>query len=453
MITTINPSTEEIIQQYQWHTPNEVNARLESLHHGWKQWKALTFDERGKYFILLGKKLLEKKEEYAELITTEMGKPIRLARAEVEKCAWVCEYFAENAEKHLKPETVQASLKKSTLYYQPMGTILGIMPWNYPFWQVFRAMTTSMMAGNVFLLKHAPICTGASLAIEALWTEIAPMTVFRSIILDDEHVSELIGHNQIAGVTLTGSVRAGKSVAKYAAQAMKKYVLELGGSDPYVILSDADVAMAAKMCVQARLANSGQVCIAPKRLIAVDSVYDAFRNQILENVKSYSCADPLNDDTTLGPMARADLRDSVASQVNESIKQGASLLTGGEIPKGRGFYYPPTAIENVTVGNIAFEEEVFGPVIILIRAKDEEDALHLANTSNYGLGAGLFTKDIKRGEYLATHCIEAGACYVNGTVSSDPRLPFGGIKMSGLGYELGVAGLREFTHIKTVGIV
>lgn len=453
MITTINPTTEEVIQQYQLHTPNEVNARLESLHHGWKQWKTLTFDERGKYFLLLGKKLLERKEEYAELITTEMGKPIRLARAEVEKCAWICEYFAENAEKYLKPETIQTSLKKSTLYYQPMGIILGIMPWNYPFWQVFRAMTTSMMAGNVFLLKHAPISTGASLAIEALWAEIAPMTVFRSVILDEERVSELIGHNQIAGVTLTGSIRAGKSVAKYAAQAMKKYVLELGGSDPYIILSDADVPMAAKMCVQARLANSGQVCIAPKRLIVVDSVYDAFRNQILENVKSYSCADPLNDDTTLGPMARADLRDALIKQVKESLKQGATLLIGGEKPKGRGFYYPPTVIENITADNIAFEEEVFGPVIILIRAKDEEEALHLANTSNYGLGAGLFTKDIKRGEYLATHCIEAGVCYVNGTVSSDPRLPFGGIKMSGLGYELGVAGLREFTHIKTIGIV
>lgn len=453
MITTINPATEEVIQRYPLHTPDEVNARLESLHHGWRQWKALSFDERGKYLLVLGKKLLEKKDDYAELITSEMGKPARLARAEIEKCAWVCEYFANNAEKYLKPEIVQTSLKKSTLYYQPMGIILGIMPWNFPFWQVFRAMTTSMMAGNVFLLKHAPISTGASLAIEALWADVAPMTVFRSVILDEQRVSELIGHGQIAGVTLTGSVRAGKSVAQYAAQAMKKCTLELGGSDPYLILSDADLEPAAKMCVQARLTNAGQVCIAPKRIIVVDSVYETFRSHVLENIKSYTCADPLNEDTTLGPMARADLRDLVFKQVKKSVEQGATILAGGEIPKGKGFYYPATVIENVGPGNIAFEEEVFGPVIILIRAKDEEEALHLANTSSYGLGAGIFTKDIKRGEYLASQCIEAGACYVNGTVSSDPRLPFGGVKMSGLGYELGVAGLREFTHIKTVGIV
>lgn len=453
MITTINPATEEVIQHYALHMPNEVNARLDSLHHGWKQWKALSFSERGKYLAALSNKLLEKKDEYARLITLEMGKPIRFARAEIEKCAWICEYFAENAEKHLRAEIVQTSLKKSMVHYQPMGIILGIMPWNFPFWQVFRAMTTSMMAGNVFLLKHAPISTGASLAIEALWADIAPMTVFRSVILDDASVSALIGHNQIAGVSLTGSVRAGKSVAKYASEAMKKYVLELGGSDPYVILSDADIAMAAKMCVQSRLSNAGQVCIAPKRLIVVDSVYEAFREQVLENVKLYSCGDPLKEETLLGPMARSDLRDLVIKQVKESLEQGAKLLIGGEALTGKGFYYPATVIENIKPGMTAFDEEVFGPVIILIRAKDEEEAVFLANSSPYGLGAGVFTQDIKRGEYLAMHCIEAGACYINGIVSSDPRLPFGGIKMSGIGYELGAAGLQEFTHIKTVGIV
>ncbi len=453
MITTINPALEEVIQQYALHTPTEVNARLDGLHHGWKKWKALSFEERGKYLIALGKKILERKEEYARLISLEMGKPIRLARAEIEKSAWICEYFAENAEKYLRAETIQTSLKKSVIHYQPMGIILGIMPWNYPFWQVFRSMTTSMMAGNVFLLKHAPISTGVSLAIEALWAEIAPMTVFRSVILDDAAVSTLIGHNQIAGVSLTGSVRAGKAVAKFAAQAMKKYVLELGGSDPYVILSDADVSMAAKACVQSRLSNSGQVCIAPKRLIAVDSVYEAFREQVLEAVEAYSCGDPLKEETMLGPMARADLRESVKRQVQESVAQGAKLLYGGQIPEGKGFYYPATVMEGVKPGITAFEEEVFGPVVILIRARDEEDAILLANTSSYGLGAGVFTQDIKRGEYLATQCIEAGACYVNAVVSSDPRLPFGGIKMSGLGYELGAAGLHEFTHIKTIGIV
>lgn len=452
IITTINPATGETLAQYSCHTTDEVNARLDSLHHGWEKWKNLSFKERGKYFIALGKKLLDKKEEYARLITTEMGKPIRFARAEIEKCAWICEYFAKNAEKHLHSEVVQTSLKKSSIHYIPMGTILGVMPWNYPFWQVFRAMTTSMMAGNVFLLKHAPISTGASLAIEALWAEIAPMTVFRSVILDEASVSSLIGHNQIAGVTLTGSVRAGKSVAGYAAKALKKCVLELGGSDPYVILSDADIPTAAKLCVRGRLTNSGQVCIAPKRLIIVDSVYAAFRACVLENVNSYSYGDPLREETIFGPLARADLRNTAAEQVQKSLAQGATLLVGGEMPAEKGFYYPATVLENVMPGMIAFDEEVFGPVITLIRAKDEEDAIRLANHSPYGLGAGIFTQDLKRGEYLATYCIEAGACYVNGIVSSDPRLPFGGVKTSGLGYELGAAGLREFTHIKTVGI-
>lgn len=452
MITTTNPSTGEMLQQYEMHTSDEIEIHLNELCQGWKQWKALSFDERGEYFLAIGERLLAKKEEYARLITLEMGKPVHMARAEIEKCAWSCEYFAKNAEQYLQKEVIETSLKKSFIQYQPMGVILGIMPWNYPFWQVFRAASTSMMAGNVFLLKHAPISTGVSLAIDTLFKEIMPFTVFCSAILDEAATSTLISHPKIAGVTLTGSIHAGRSVAEQAGRSLKKCVLELGGSDPYIILADADIALAAKLCVQGRLANSGQVCIAPKRLIIVDSVYETFRAEVMENIKFYPCGDPLKEETLLGPMAREDLRELVSKQVQESIAKGAKLLTGGEPMPGKGFYYPVTVIENVTPGMPAFDEELFGPVIELIRAKDEEDAIRLANHSLYGLGAGIFTQNIEHGEYLATHCVDAGACHINGIVSSDPKLPFGGVKTSGLGYELGQAGIREFVHIKTIGI-
>lgn len=453
MITTINPATGEILQQYPQNTSQEVESCLDALHDGWKQWKTLSFAERGQHFLAISKKLLEKKEDYARMITLEMGKPIRMARAEVEKCAWVCEYFAQNAGDFLKEEIVATSLKKSVIHYQPRGIILGIMPWNFPFWQVFRAVATSVMAGNVFLLKHAPISTGASLMIDALFQETVPIMILRSIILDDvAAVSALIGHPKIAGVSLTGSVRAGQSVAKQAAKSLKKCVLELGGSDPYIILEDADIALAAKICTQGRLANAGQVCIAPKRLIIVDAVYDAFRATVLEHAKAYIAGDPLKEETVLGPMAREDLRDLVTKQVRESVAKSATLLLGGEPTSGKGFYYPATVLDNVAPGMPAFDEELFGPVIGLIRAKDEEDAIRLANLSPFGLGAGVFTQNLEKGEYLATYRIEAGACHVNGIVSSDPRLPFGGVKTSGLGYELGMAGMREFVHIKTMGI-
>jgi succinate-semialdehyde dehydrogenase / glutarate-semialdehyde dehydrogenase len=456
MITTINPATSEILKEYSFNDASEIENRLDSLHLGWKQWKALSFNERGGYFRVIAQKLLEHKEDFARLVTVEMGKPINMARAEIEKCAWTCEYFSKNAEAYLQEEIVETSLKRNVIHYQPMGVILGIMPWNFPFWQVFRAVSTSVMAGNVFLLKHAPISTGVSLAIEALFQEVVPFTIFHSAILDDESTSALISHKKIAGVTLTGSIRAGRSVAEKAGKALKKCVLELGGSDPYIILADADLDKAAELCVKARLANSGQICIAPKRIIIVESIYQAFREKILSHVKNYQCGDPLQEDTLLGPMAREDLRDLLIEQIEESIQKGATLAYTGTLEddyRTKGFYYPPTVLENVTPGMPAFDDELFGPVIELIQAKDEADAIRLANLSSYGLGAGIFTQNIERGEYLATEHIEAGACQVNGIVSSDPRMPFGGVKASGLGYELGVAGIREFVHIKTIGIV
>lgn len=454
MIKTVNPTTGEILKQYPEHTSEEIETCLDELLQGWKKWKSLSFQERGKAFVAVGKKLLEKKEEFARLIALEMGKPIKLGRVEIEKCARACDYFATHASKFLQEETVQApgTLKKAMIKYQPMGIILGIMPWNFPFWQVFRAVTTSVMAGNVFLLKHAPISTGSSLAIEEIFREVVPIAIFRSAILNDNATSELISHEKIAGVTLTGSIRAGRAVAQHAARSLKKCVLELGGSDPYVILADADLSLAAKTCVQARLSNSGQVCIAPKRIIVVSAIYDEFRRHILEHVHSYSCGDPLKEATLLGPMAREDLREQLNKQVQESIEKGAKLVVGGKLSADKGFYYPPTVLENVVPGMPAFDDELFGPVVSLVRAKDEDDAIRLANLSPFGLGAGIFTQGTEHGEYLATHRIDAGACFVNGTVSSDPSLPFGGMKTSGMGYELGAAGIREFVHIKTIGI-
>lgn len=452
MMTTINPSTGEILKQYHQTTPEEVETYLNQLCEGWKKWRALTFSERAKAFLALSKKILEKKAEFSRLVALEMGKPVRLARAEIEKCAWVCEYFAENAAKLLEEEVISTSLKKSVIQYQPMGVILGIMPWNFPFWQVFRAASTSIMAGNVFLLKHAPIATGSALAIEALFNEVMPVTVFKTIVVDESTVSALISHEKIAAVTLTGSVRAGVSVAQQAAQSLKKCVLELGGNDPYLILEDADLAAAAKICVQGRLANAGQVCIAPKRLIVIDSVFDEFRRNVLREINLFACGDPLKEQTTLGPMAREDLRDLLDRQVQESIAKGAQLLIGGQPIAGKGFYYPATVIEGVVPGMPAFDEELFGPVVVLIRAKNEEEAIALANNTPYGLGAGVFTQNIEHGEYLAANRIEAGACSINTIVSSDPRIPFGGIKKSGLGYELGTAGIREFVHMKSIGV-
>lgn len=442
MITTINPATGKIIQQYQENTTEEVNARIDTLHHHWRTWKNLSFTERGQYFTIIAKKLVERKTTYAQLVQQEMGKNLQSAEAEVQKCALVCEYFAEHAESLCRAESVPAASRATTIYYQPIGIILAIMPWNFPFWQVFRAAATSMMAGNVFLLKHAAISTGAALAIEALFTESVPFPIFHTVILSDADTSALIAHPKIAAVTLTGSVRAGRCVAENAARALKKCVLELGGNDPYIILADANIAEAAKICVQGRLANAGQICIAPKRFIVIDTVYDAFRDAVIKEATAAQA--------TLPPMARHDLRETVHGQVKQSIEQGATLLMGGEMPEGPGFYYPATILDHVKPGIPAFDEELFGPVIALIAAKDEDDAIRLANLSPYGLGAGIFTKDISHGETLARDHLDAGACCINGIVSSDPAVPFGGVKQSGLGYELGRAGIHEFLHIKTV---
>lgn len=452
-IKTINPATEQVINTYQEMPLHIVNNIIDSTDQAFQIWKKTPFPERSQKLLQIADLLEKNKETYAKLITTEMGKPISSSTSEIEKCQWCCRYYAENAEKFLKPKPVATDKSKSFIVYQPLGIIFGIMPWNYPFWQVFRYAAPNLMAGNAILLRHAPITTGAGLAIEELCQKAdLPLNLFRTLVIDNDMAATVIKHPKIRGVTLTGSPRAGRIVGGLAAGALKKVVLELGGSDPYLILKDADLHQAAKISVASRLNNSGQVCIAAKRIIVVDSVREQFEKLVLAELKNYHIGNPSDPKTTLGPLARADLRDNVHHQVQECIRQGATLMVGGEIPSRPGFYYPPTLLKNLKPGMPAFNEEIFGPVIALISAKDEEEAIRLANDSEFGLSAAVFTQNIDRGQEIAAHAIQTGTCAVNDSVSSDPRLPFGGIKNSGFGRELGEEGLREFTNIKTVYI-
>jgi succinate-semialdehyde dehydrogenase/glutarate-semialdehyde dehydrogenase len=382
-----------------------------------------------------------------------MGKPIVQSRAEVEKCAWVCEFYADNAEKFLADEIIKTEATKSFVSFQPLGVILAIMPWNFPFWQVFRFAVPNLMAGNAGLLKHASNVSGCALAIEDVFRKAGfPKNLFRSLLVKSNNVKEIISNPKVQAVTLTGSVPAGKSVASLAGSLIKKTVLELGGSDPYVILEDADLEKAAMSCVTSRLLNAGQSCIAAKRFIIVESVYDEFEKLYLEIMSKKKMGDPLDEKNDLGPQASFQLRDELHEQVLKSVGQGARLILGGKIPEIDGAYYPPTILTNVKPGMAAFDEELFGPVAALIKAKDEEDAINLANKSVFGLGASVFTRDLKRGEHIAKEKLNAGCCFVNDFVKSDPRLPFGGIKESGYGRELSLFGIREFVNIKSVYI-
>jgi succinate-semialdehyde dehydrogenase/glutarate-semialdehyde dehydrogenase len=383
----------------------------------------------------------------------EMGKPITAGIAEAEKCAWVCEFYADNAEQFLQERIIETAMSKSKVCYRPLGTIFAIMPWNFPFWQVFRFLCPNLMAGNAGLLSHAPISTGSAIAIDELLTEAGfPKDLFRSLIIADEKAEAVIAHPKVAGVTLTGSGRAGAIVAAQAGKNLKKVVLELGGSDPYVILEDADLDSAAQACVTSRMFNTGQVCIAAKRLIVVDAVKEEFEKLILEKISAYKMENALCESSNFGPMARDDLRESLQSQVDKAVREGAELILGGQIPEGPGFFYPPTVLRNVSKEMTPFTEELVGPVIALVPAKDEAEAIELANDTVYGLAAAVFTQDIEKGERIASDLIEAGTVNVNTFVGSDPRFPFGGIKQSGFGREISIEGIHEFVNIKTVSI-
>lgn len=450
-MNTINPATEEVCGHYTLMNQHTVDSLIQDMHQVQLSWSHSPLTLRKQCLLNLANVLLEDKETCARLITTEMGKPITQSLNEIEKCARLCDYYAEQGEHFLKPQNIQTEFYKSYRSFHALGIIFAIMPWNFPFWQVMRFAAPNLMAGNGGLLKHAPNSTGTALLIEKLFVKAGfPKNLFRSLVIDVELAPFVIHHPYIAGVTLTGSNLAGKSVAAEAGAALKKVVLELGGSDPYVILEDACLELAAEQCVLSRLNNAGQVCIAAKRMIVVKSVKSAFEALVLEKAKTYIMGDPQDSKTTLGPMARDDLRAKLHDQVQRSITAGARCLLGGTLPERKGYYYPVTILTDITIDSPAFHEEFFGPVICIIEAKNEEDAMRLANITEFGLGGAVFTQDLIKGERLARDVIDAGTCAVNTLVSSDPRLPFGGIKQSGYGRELSIEGMHEFVNIKTV---
>jgi succinate-semialdehyde dehydrogenase/glutarate-semialdehyde dehydrogenase len=451
MIQSINPANNQVIKTYQEISEIELSEVLSKMQTAFEDWKTKSFNYRASLMKTAGEILRSNREKYSKLMTLEMGKPIVQSRAEIDKCAWVCDYYADNAGKFLQDEIIQTDATKSFVTYQPLGVVLAVMPWNFPFWQVFRFAAPTLMAGNVGLLKHASNVSGCSLAIEEIFSEAGfPEFVFKSVILGSSRVKDLIANPIVQAVSLTGSVPAGKSVASAAGSNIKKTVLELGGSDPYVVLEDADLNETVQTCVTSRLLNGGQSCIAAKRFIVVEKVYERFVELYVDFMKQKKMGDPFDESNDIGPQASVKLRDELHDQVLRSINSGAKLLLGGFIPDSDGAYYPPTVLADVTPGMPAFDEELFGPVAAIIKAKDEDDAIKLANKSVFGLGAAVFTKDIAKGEKIAREKLNAGSCFVNQFVRSDPRLPFGGIKESGYGRELSVFGIREFVNIKTV---
>ena len=451
-IQSVNPATGEILETFTATSPEELERILAKSRAAFLEWRTVPFAARAPRMREAARLLRQGKAELARTMTLEMGKPIVQAEAEVDKCAACCDYYADHAQAFLDEQPRETDASKSYVRFDPLGPVLAVMPWNFPFWQVFRFAVPALMAGNAGILKHASNVSRCALAIAAIFRDAGfPPGLFATVLLDSQAVAALIADPRIVAVTLTGSERAGSAVAGQAGRLLKKTVLELGGSDPFVVLADADLAAAAKAAADARLVNSGQSCIAAKRFIAVEAVADRFLNLFVDELRSRRVGDPLARDTQVGPQARMDLRDELHRQVEESIKRGAKRLLGGEIPSGKGAFYPPTVLAGVDKGMPAFDEETFGPVAAVVRAKDEDDAVRLANDSPFGLGASLWTQDRGRAEHLAAQ-IEAGAIFVNGIVKSDPRLPFGGIKRSGYGRELSEYGIREFVNIKSVWI-
>lgn len=439
---SINPATGEIIHNYQEYELEQCFESIDQGHQCFSRWRHYSFAQRAQLFNNVANILEKNKSHFAQLMQLEMGKPTAQGEAEIEKCVWVCRYYADNALEFLKPENVDTDFAKSFVTFEPLGVILAIMPWNFPFWQVFRFAAPTLMAGNVGILKHASNVSGCALAIEEVFREAkAPAGLFSTLLVSSKKVEDIIRHPQVRAITLTGSTSAGKEVAKVAGHELKKTVLELGGSDPYVILADADLDKAAKLCAQSRLLNAGQSCISAKRFIVVKECKAEFEKKLVEAMESHP---------PIGPLARVDLRDDLAKQVEASVNKGAKILLGGSITSGAGAYYPPTILTDVTKGMPAFDEELFGPVAAIIEAQDEAHAIELANDSEYGLGGAIFSGDITKAQELAAHAIDTGSCFVNDYVKSDPRLPFGGVKHSGYGRELSHFGIKEFVNIKTV---
>jgi len=453
MMRSIDPATGETVAEYPEMTPDEVREAIDAAHSAHTDWKRTSFGHRGGLMRNAARLLRERSDEYAELMAREMGKPVRDGRAEAEKCAWICDHYAEHAEEFLADVLVETEAAKSFVVHRPLGVVLAVMPWNFPFYQVIRFAAPALMAGNAGVLKHASNVQGCALAIEALFRDAGfPEDIFRALVIGSPQVEAVIENPRVMAITLTGSGPAGSAVAGAAGRNLKRTVLELGGSDPYVVLGDADVPSAVATCATSRMINGGQSCIAAKRFIVVDSVKAEFEALLVEALASTVMGNPLEEETTLGPQARHDLRDQLHGQVVRSIEKGARLLLGGEVPDGPGAFYPATLLTDVGKGMPAFDEELFGPVAAIVPAADEPDAIRLANDTPFGLGAAVFTGDVAKGERIARDELDAGSCFVNTFVRSDPRLPFGGIKESGYGRELSYHGIREFVNVKTVYI-
>jgi succinate-semialdehyde dehydrogenase/glutarate-semialdehyde dehydrogenase len=451
-IQTINPATGEVIQTFNPILKEEINNQIDKSYEAFKNWRTTLFSHRKVLMNKAAEILKTEKETFAGTMTLEMGKPIKQAVAEAEKCALVCSFYAENAEKFLTDEIIPTDASKSFVQFDPVGVVLAVMPWNFPFWQVFRFAAPALMAGNVGLLKHASNVPKCALLIEEIFTRAGfPENVFKTLLIDSKPVSDIIKHPKVAAVTLTGSELAGKNVAEVAGNSLKKSVLELGGSDPFIILEDADLSAAAKTAVTARIINNGQSCIAAKRFIVVKKVAEEFEKLFVRNMSNLKIGNPLDAENDLGPLARENLLLDLEAQVTKSIELGAKVLVGGKRLEQKGYYYPATILTNIKKGMPAYDEEIFGPVASLIIAEDEDDAIRIANDSQFGLGASLWTNDLEKAKILS-HKIESGSVFVNGMVKSDPRLPFGGVKTSGYGRELSHYGIKEFVNIKTVWI-
>jgi succinate-semialdehyde dehydrogenase/glutarate-semialdehyde dehydrogenase len=453
-ITTVNPATGEDIKNYDYMSNDEVNKIVDASHNAFLEWRTVSHEERGRIIKSIGDKLMEYKEELSKLMTEERGKLYGQSQQEVDLCKAICDYTSENGIAALADDERDIeSMKKGIVTYQPIGVIYGMQPWNFPAYQVFRYAIANLMAGNSVLLKHAANVTGSGLLIEKIFHESElPNDLFRTILIDHDQSEKLIENDKVRGVTLTGSDDAGRIVGQQAAKAIKKSVLELGSNDAFIVLEDADIETAVETCTQARLINNGETCVAAKRFIVVDSVYDEFRKRIVEKFEGTKSGDPMDDSSDIGPLARKDLQEKLHEQVEESLKKGATIAVGGQLPEGKSSYYPATILENVEKGQPAYDDELFGPVASLIRAKDQDDAMRIANDSRYGLGGAIFSKDEEKAIRLASEQFDTGMVYINGYGLANPALPFGGVKNSGYGREHGGFGIKEFVNIKAVHV-
>jgi succinate-semialdehyde dehydrogenase / glutarate-semialdehyde dehydrogenase len=453
-VQTIDPATGQPLATHEEASPDDVDAILARAHDAAAAWRLTPPTERAESVRQLAGSLRDRGEELALMATREMGKPLVESRAEIDKCAWACEWFADHGPTMLEPEAIETEAVRTKVVYVPLGVLFAIMPWNFPYWQVVRALAPAVTAGNVVVLKHAPSTTGCGLLLADVAADAGlPPGVFSVLVAGFERTPELservITDDRVAAVTITGSTGAGRAVAAIAGRALKKTVLELGGSDPFIVLADADLDAAAAWAARSRFQNAGQSCIAAKRIIVEDQVAGEFTERLLEHVAELRIGDPTEEGVTVGPLARRDLRDALDRQVRESVEQGARVLAGGRAPDRPGFYYEPTVLDQVSAAMPVLTEEVFGPAVPLIRAVDADDAVRLANDTRFGLGSNVWTSDLARGEEIAVR-LDAGHTAVNGMTASDPRLPFGGVKDSGYGRELSSHGIQEFVNVHTV---